>query len=87
MEVDPVVGVPGETVTLTGSGGYIRCGSSYNESERMFQLHFDGTPSTEIMCYANHCETKLTVPVDAEAGEHAIEVEGGSQVIFTIKTP
>ena len=86
-EVDPNPAAPGEEITLKGSGGYTRCGSAYFESSRNFQLYFDDQPVTQITCYANHCETKLTVPMDAASGEHAIKVEGGSQIKLKVSQP
>jgi hypothetical protein len=71
-------------IKVVGSGGYLywggKCGQRYDESDRSFQLTFDGEPVGSMACYVNHCEATLGFPADALLGTHTVSVEGGSSI-------
>ena len=83
-EVQPAQVAPGAKVKVFGSGGYMRCGASHNESARAFQLFFDDQPIAQLSCYVNHCEQEFTLPIDALPGAHTLSVEGGSSLPIQI---
>ena len=76
-EVQSAQMAPGDEITVTGSGGYLRdnC-EGYIESATDFQLYFDGEPKGVMSCYVNHCEASLTTPANASPGAHCISVSG-----------
>ena len=76
----------GDTITVQGSGGFIRCSSGlYNESARSFGLTLDAEPLGQLGCYANHCQATLTIPLTTSSGIHTIATEGGSQISITVQ--
>jgi hypothetical protein len=78
--VEPAQAEAGEQVRVVGSGGYVQCGSVYNESARAFRLYFDGQPLGSITCYANRCEALVQLPGDASPGPHILSVDGGAHM-------
>lgn len=82
--IEPEAARPGQAITITGSGGFVRCGTAYNESARTFQLFLDDKAFGQIGCYVNHCEVELTLPDDLPPGEHTLSAEGGSQIVFQV---
>jgi hypothetical protein len=87
-EVQPAEAVPGDEITVIGSGGYFRdnCGG-YNESSRTFQLYFDDELGGTLVCYVNHCEAKLTIPAGASPGLHCISVaEAGCDIDIQVNS-
>jgi hypothetical protein len=88
IEMDPARPAPGDTIRITGSGGYLfwddECQKGYIESARNFYLFLDGIQTGTIQCYVNLCEVRWTVPVDTQPGFHTLVVEGGSQLQFEV---
>jgi len=78
-EVQPAQPAPGDEITLIASGGYVQCGTAYNESARDFLLYLDGNWVGVLSCYANRCEGTAQLPNDLAPGTHLIDVEGGGQ--------
>ncbi len=80
-QLEPPKVVAGKTVKVSGWGGHVRCEEGgYNESARKFELYLDGKPITSFVCYVNHCENSLFVPLGTPPGTHVISVEGGSTI-------
>ena len=88
IDIQPAQVTPGDKVEITAMGGYLywnnECGTRWDESARTFQLYFDDTPVSSILCYVNYCETDLTVPGDVPSGTHTISVEGGSNLSIEV---
>jgi hypothetical protein len=87
-ELQPAEAVPGQDITIRGTGGYLRgADGSYNESARSFRLTLDGEPLGRITCYANLCAGSFQVWPTLTAGTYAIATEGGSQLTLTVQAP
>jgi heat shock protein HslJ len=88
IDIQPAQVTPGDKVEINAMGGYLywnnECGTRWDESARTFQLYFDDTPVSSILCYVNYCETDLTVPGDVPSGTHTISVEGGSSLSIEV---
>jgi len=90
-EVQPSPAMPGQVVTVSGTGGYLywdnECGQAWDEAARGFQLFFDDAPVGLLQCYVNMCQANLTVPVHTLAGLHIVAVEGGSALGLSVIAP
>jgi hypothetical protein len=83
--VQPDKAVPGAEIKISASGGYtLECGSSYNESHRLFALNINQEQAGMLSCMANHCEALLIVPENLQPGTHIISTEGDSQIEIEI---
>ncbi|XSG77311.1 hypothetical protein ACP8Y2_09915 [Herpetosiphon llansteffanensis] len=86
LTLSPTNPLPGETVQVTGSGGYIHCsGGLYNESARSFDLTLDGTVVAQLGCYANRCQTTFVVPTTINPGNYQVATVGGSQLRIDVQ--
>ena len=84
FSVDPLTGSPGDTIEVTGIRGYYRVNGSYDESQRSFDLFFDGIKAGWISCYVVRCSGEFEVPADAPPGQHVVKTEGRSPVTFEV---
>ncbi|ABX04557.1 hypothetical protein Haur_1914 [Herpetosiphon aurantiacus DSM 785] len=76
----------GDPIVIQGSGGFIQCsGGLYNESARSFVVTLDAQPIGQLGCYANYCQTTLTIPLTTSSGVHLIATEGGSQMSIIVQ--
>lgn len=74
--IQPSPVLPGSEITITGKGGYIQdsCGG-FNESARSFKLYLDKEPVGDLVCYVNHCETKINLPDSITLEEHCLSTQ------------
>jgi len=75
-DIKPLPVVPGSEITVTGKGGYIQdsCGG-INESARSFKLYLDNEPVGDLLCYVNHCETKINLAGSITLEEHCLSTQ------------
>jgi hypothetical protein len=69
--IDQAVPMPasaGSQVEIAGHGGAIRCGNSYDESSRDFDVFLGDELVGSLNCYVNHCEGVVTLPDDLAPG-------------------
>ncbi|MCA0350615.1 MAG: hypothetical protein LCH85_01345 [Chloroflexi bacterium] len=86
LTLSPTNPLPGESVHVTGYGGYIRCsGGLYNESARAFALTLDGAVVAQLGCYANRCQTTFVVPTTTNPGSYHVSTDGGSQLRIDVQ--
>ncbi|KPL90195.1 hypothetical protein [Herpetosiphon geysericola] len=86
LTLSPSNPLPGETVQVTGYGGYIQCsGGLYNESARSFDLTLDGAVVAQLGCYANRCQTTFVVPTTINPGNYQVSTVGGSQLRIDVQ--
>ncbi len=77
-DIQPTPVLPGSEITITGRGGYIQdsCGF-FNESARSFKLYLDEEPVGDLVCYVNHCETKINLADSITLEEHCLSTQMG----------
>jgi hypothetical protein len=86
QSVIPSTPYAGDEIVIRGFGGYIQCsGGLYNESARSFGVTFDGQAIGQLGCYANYCQTRITIPPTTTPGLHIIATEGGSQLSIDVQ--
>lgn len=86
LTLSPSNPLPGETVQVTGYGGYIQCsGGLYNESARSFDLTLDGAVVAQLGCYANRCQTTFVVSTTINPGNYQVATVGGSQLRIDVQ--
>lgn len=86
LTLSPTNPLPGESVQVVGSGGYIRCsGGLYNESARAFDLTFDGAVVAQLGCYANRCQATFVVPTTTNPGSYQVSAGSGSQLRLDVQ--
>lgn len=88
-DVDPETVLPGEEVSVSGTGGFIEFeDNSTDKSPRAFTLAFDGVPLDVLECADDLCSGSLIVPQDTTPGVHTIsETGGGSTLEVTVEVP
>ncbi|MBI4312372.1 MAG: lamin tail domain-containing protein [Chloroflexi bacterium] len=79
--------VPGDEMTLLGSGGYLQIRGSHYELAHSFSVTFDGQPVGSLGCSVNGCQGAMDIPADASPGPHVIQVEGGSRITLDVAAP
>jgi hypothetical protein len=74
--VQPSPALPGSEITVTGRGGYIQdsCGG-VNESARAFPLYLDNELAGELLCYVDHCETRIMLAASISLQEHCLSTQ------------
>lgn len=75
-EIQPTQPLPGNEVTVIGSGGYIQdtCGG-YIEGAREFMLFLDSEIVGNFSCYVNRCEASIVLPDNIAIGPHCLAAE------------
>jgi hypothetical protein len=75
-DIQPSPITAGSEITITGTGGYIQdsCGG-INESARSFKLYLDKELVGDLLCYVNHCETKINVAETISSGSHCLSTQ------------
>lgn len=75
-EIQPPQPLAGGEMTVMATGGYIQdsCGG-VNESARSFPLFLDGEDVGNLICYINHCETKVELFGTLTLGTHCLSIQ------------
>jgi hypothetical protein len=73
VDIQPSPALPGSEISITGTGGYTQdsCGG-INESARSFKLYLDNENVGNLLCYVNHCETKINLAHSIAPGSHCL---------------
>ncbi len=84
-EIQPNEARPGQEVFVQGRGGYLTYEDGmHDESQRSFDLLFDGKTIGKIGCYVTGCQGRFTIPEGTSIGSHQVSTEGGSSLPIEI---